>query len=340
MGRCPTPRLRRSRGPLRPAPLLRGRACARRWPPTTPNEFRPAEPSEPLPHEGSDRRHEAPVAVAAIARWSMCGTFRHTGGVRASFSSAAVSADRLQRTPPCCHRADRRHLRRRRVPGACRGRRLGRRAARGHHGGAAGRQRTREPRPRAERHPGLRLRVPSAPRDGEPLPGRHPEGRIGLRSPDRDRGARGCRDDPDAPDRRRGGARRAVARRCGPVDPGRPPGLGPSPSRWRGVRHPAQGQRGRSGNRRRARGGPGHLARGNRVCPDRASAAPDAPRANAPGGTRYRRRPGRRARPGARQTRDRNCRRRRPQPAVHRPARFGQEHVGPAPARHLAGAHL
>lgn len=56
-----------------------------------------------------------------------------------------------------------------------------------------------------------------------------------------------------------------------------------------------------------------------------------------PPGRMYRRpRPRGCARPGARETRDRDCRRRRPQPALGRPARRRQEHDGPAAARHPA----
>ena len=141
------------------------------------------------------------------------------------------------------HPANRRDLRRRSVPGQCRGRCLGRRAARDHHGGAAGCQRAREPRPRAERHPELRFRVSAASCDRQPLPGRHPQGGLGVRPPDRPWGAGRDRSHSSPSDGRRRRPGRAVAGRRDPAGAGCTPDLGESASRWRGLCHPPPRQR-------------------------------------------------------------------------------------------------
>ena len=65
-----------------------------------------------------------------------------------------------------------------------------------------------------------------------------------------------------------------------------------------------------------------------------------SPPATTRGRMRRHPRPRGRAWPGARQTRDRDCRRRRPQPALHRTAGRRQEHDGQASAQHSAAARL
>ena len=70
----------------------------------------------------------------------------------------------------------RRRLRRRGLPGARRSRRVVRPAG-VHDGRPARRERPREPRPRAQRDPQLRLRVPAASHHGQPGAGRRAQGR-------------------------------------------------------------------------------------------------------------------------------------------------------------------
>ena len=114
-------------------------------------------------------------------------------------------------------RADGGGLRRRGLPGPGRGRRVVR-AAGVHDGRPAGRERAREPRPRAERDPQLRLRVPAAPHHRQPGAGRRPQGRRVVRPADRARRAgrdRASSTRRDIADMR--AARRAVARRRDPA---------------------------------------------------------------------------------------------------------------------------
>ena len=69
-------------------------------------------------------------------------------------------------------------------------------------GRPAGRERAREPRPRAERDPQLRVRVSAAPHHRQPGAGGRAQGRLVLRPADRARRARGRRR-ADSPQRRR-----------------------------------------------------------------------------------------------------------------------------------------
>ncbi len=93
---------------------------------------------------------------------------------------------------PCARApADGGGVRRRGLPGARRGGRVVR-AAGLHDGRPAGRERPREPRPRAERDPQFRLRVPAASHHRQPRAGGRAQGRRVVRSADRARHSRGA----------------------------------------------------------------------------------------------------------------------------------------------------
>ena len=122
-----------------------------------------------------------------------------------------LSPDRIRAaacTRPACARLppDRRALRNRRLHGPRRGRRLVRPALL-HAGRPARRQRPREPRPREERDPELRVRVSAASHHRQPGAGRRPEGRLGVRPADRARHPRRAGRRRAPRDRRRRGAR-------------------------------------------------------------------------------------------------------------------------------------
>ena len=120
-------------------------------------------------------------------------------------------------------------------------------------GRPAGRERAREPRPRAQRDPQLGVRVSAAPRHRQPGAGRHPQGRLVVRSADRARRPRRRRAHHAARHRRRPAARRAVARRRNPDRARRAADRrgGAAASLPRAAAAPSQQQRSR--RRRRAR---------------------------------------------------------------------------------------
>ena len=137
---------------------------------------------------------------------------------RMSSTTFAVRRRFASRSRHARVRADGGGLRRRGLPGPRRSRRVVR-LADVHDGRPAGRQRAREPRPRAQRDPQLRLRVPAAPRHRQPGAGRRAQGRLVVRPADR---ARRSSRRPGVVDAARRSptcvlARRAVARRRDPA---------------------------------------------------------------------------------------------------------------------------
>ncbi len=175
-------------------------------------------------------------------------------------------------------------------------------------------------------------------RHGQPRARRRPQGRHGVRPPDRARRPGRDRRRDDADDRRHAHRRRAVARWLDAAHARRAVGRGACAASRLHAPGAAGGQRGRGRNGRRPHAAARRLAersRGGAERPHaRAAASAAGAAAGRPGGTRPVRGP--RPAPGATGARDR--RGRRPQPADGRPARRGQDDAGAAPAGPAAAA--